>query len=548
MKEKSFFWIQTIVPLVLLVSLFLSPTVTNAQLWYDANWPYRKAITIDSTQVDATLTNFPLLVDISDTDLALDAQFDGADILFTGDDGATKLDHEIESYAAGDLVAWVKVPSLLSSPDTVIYLYYGNAGAPNQENPTGVWDANYVMVQHLEELSGPHNDSTSNLNNSNEVVVTNQTATGKINGADEFNGSTDYVRVPDDASLQFGVGSLTAEAWINPISVITDSGGARIVNNRGTGVGGSYAGWQFKIKNEAGSWRFSDTGIDDGALPYEPYEGSNTYPYNDLYQVVMVYDAVNVELRFYVDGQLDGSLSLTPPYGSITNSLPTVIGASIYDEGTLHGEDKQFFDGIIDEVRLSNEVRSAEWIQTGYTNQNNPSGFYLLGEEEVSDADEDGVPYDVDNCPNYPNGPLRGTCTEVVGVNWIVSTGQFCTVDADCGDSGKFCEKTQADNYPPGGNGIGDACDCEADFDCDSPGLDVDASNVEQFLWDFGRSLFNNPCSNDRFCFGDFTCDSDVDADDIPKLLEDFGRSLWENPCPTPPACVPADWCVYVDP
>ena len=48
-------------------------------------------------------------------------------------------------------------------------------------------------------------------------------------------------------------------------------------------------------------------------------------------------------------------------------------------------------------------------------------------------------------------------------------------MDADCGDSGKFCEKTQADNYPPGGNGIGDACDCEADFDCDSPGLDVDA-------------------------------------------------------------------------
>ena len=105
--------------------------------------------------------------------------------------------------------------------------------------------------------------------------------------------------------------------------------------------------------------------------------------------------------------------------------------------------------------------------------------------------------------------------------------------------------RSQADNYPPGGNGIGDACDCEADFDCDAPGLDVDATNLTQLLWDFGRSLFNDPCTNGRPCFGDFTCDSDVDADDISKLLEDFGRSLWDKSCPP---CVPADWCVYVDP
>ena len=119
---------------------------------------------------------------------------------------------------------------------------------------------------------------------------------------------------------------------------------------------------------------------------------------------------------FYVNGQLDGTRSLSP-HGSISNTLPTVIGASIYHEGNLHADDKQFFNGIIDEVRLSNGVRNAEWLQTSYTNQNNPSAFYLLGEEVVSDADEDGIPYDLDNCPNYPNGPLRGTCTEVVGVN-----------------------------------------------------------------------------------------------------------------------------------
>jgi hypothetical protein len=200
-------------------------------------------------------------------------------------------------------------------------------------------------------------------------------------------------------------------------------------------------------------------------------------------------------------------------------------------------------DGILDEVRVSDMVMGAEWIQTSYTNQNNPGAFYLLGDLEiVADADEDGVPDVLDNCLNYPNGPLQGTCTEAVGTNLIVRTGRFCTVDADC-DPGEFCEKTQADTYPPGGDGIGDACDCEGDFDCDAGGSDVDAINVEQFLWDFGRSLYRDPCIAVRPCYGDFNCDGNVDADDIPKLLEDFGRTIYINPCP---ACVrmPEDWCM----
>jgi hypothetical protein len=154
------------------------------------------------------------------------------------------------------------------------------------------------------------------------------------------------------------------------------------------------------------------------------------------------------------------------------------------------------------------------------------------------DTDGDSVPDSSDNCPNHPNGPSQGTCTAVIGVNRIVSTGQSCTVDADC-DPGEFCEKVQADNYPPGGNGIGDACDCEANFNCDT---NVDATDVAAFLADFGRSVFFNPCTNTLPCNGDFLCDVDVDADDVVKFLEDFGRSQFFDPCPS---CVAGPWCVY---
>ena len=50
----------------------------------------------------------------------------------------------------------------------------------------------------------------------------------------------------------------------------------------------------------------------------------------------------------------------------------------------------------------------------------------------------------------------------------------------------------QEDTYPPGGNSIGDACECEGDLDRDG---DVDADDVTKFLEDFGRNEFNNPCS-----------------------------------------------------
>ena len=108
------------------------------------------------------------------------------------------------------------------------------------------------------------------------------------------------------------------------------------------------------------------------------------------------------------------------------------------------------------------------------------------------DHDADGVADCLDNCPSDPN-------------------------------SG------QEDNYPPGGNGIGDACECEGDFDCDG---DVDADDVSTFLADFGRNTYNNPCTADNPCYGDFEQDEDVDADDVTKFLEDFGRNTYNNPCP----------------
>ena len=174
------------------------------------------------------------------------------------------------------------------------------------------------------------------------------------------------------------------------------------------------------------------------------------------------------------------------------------------------------------------------------------------------DVDGDGIGSVCDNCPITPNGPNLGTCMNQTWYDTVggecrqyedCETNEFCQLnqtDMDGDDIGDVCDNcpnnynpNQDDTYPPQGNGIGDACDCESDFDCDQ---DVDAVDVTTFLQHFGRSAYNRPCVNGDQCKGDFSCDGDVDANDVTVFLEDFGRSQYYKRCP---ACEVGNWCVY---
>lgn len=121
------------------VLFVILPALASAQGWYSGAWSYRKAITISSSQNSggSNLTNFPLLISVTDSNLAAAAQSSGNDILFTASDGVTKLSHEIETYTSsiGLLNAWVSVPSISPTTNTVIYMYYGNSSASSQQNP-----------------------------------------------------------------------------------------------------------------------------------------------------------------------------------------------------------------------------------------------------------------------------------------------------------------------------------------------------------------------------------------------------------------------------
>jgi len=127
-------------------------TIQSLPPWWDTDWQKRKTISIDPSQVAEDQTDFPILIDIVDSDLAGKAQPDGDDIVFVDED-TVKLSHEIEFYdsATGHLTAWVCLPYVSSSTFTTFHMYYDNSAAPNQEDPAAVWDTSYKLVLHLSE-------------------------------------------------------------------------------------------------------------------------------------------------------------------------------------------------------------------------------------------------------------------------------------------------------------------------------------------------------------------------------------------------------------
>ena len=191
------------------------------QAWFDQDWLFRKAVVVQSSQVTAVLTDFPVLINLaSDTELAADAQNDGDDIVFTASDGVTKLSHEIEKFvgATGELVAWVKAPYLSSGADTTIYMYYGNGTVGNQQDVANVWDTNFKGVWHLkEEQAGTGNlnlytDSSLPAYDGDDFVsATSQN--GQIDGGQEFDAADDYIDTGADDPLDI-TGPLTVSAWV----------------------------------------------------------------------------------------------------------------------------------------------------------------------------------------------------------------------------------------------------------------------------------------------------------------------------------------------
>jgi len=341
----------------------------DAGNWWNMNWSYRKLVTVNSSLVDGNLINFPILVNITDSDLASKAQDDGDDIAFVlYSDNSTKLNHEIELFngTTGELVAWVNVTSLSSAVDTKLWMYYGNSGCSNQQNPTGVWNSNYLAVWHMNLSSNTVYDSTSN-NNDGTNDGCEQVELGVAGYALDFvEANTDYVNIGAMNSIE-GKTYVTFEIYFKCDGTNSDD---MLIGRSNT----DYAPliWRDETASSSGRTNTMSFVVSTGT---RLELASNSLSDTNWHYFAGIFDGNNRQLRGYLDGSEDAN----SPVGGQVAAFPTTtadLWLGAWGNGYWH-------EGKMTEVRVSDVVRNASWISTTYNTIHSPTAFITIGEEEV---------------------------------------------------------------------------------------------------------------------------------------------------------------------
>lgn len=331
---------------------------------------YQRTLTV--TNASSTQSNFPVLVCFNVTQgngntcttatdlkassssgsiLTLNASSTPNDLIFSTSSLATTiLPFEIEGYSSttGELEAWVNMPTVANGQ--VLYMYYGKSGDSNHQNVNGTWASGYKSVQHLPNGSVLNlSDSTSNGNNGTNNGAT--ASTGQIDGASNFvAGSSQYIAT-GVTNFPTGNSPVTMEAWVNS----TGATSFQVINYYGSD-GTMNSVYLSDGENTNNTFSFSWFG--------GQFSQKSALPINTWHHVVGTWDGTTGTI--YVDGvaatgSSPGSLSLINSYDNIGR----------YSGGL-------YFDGKIDEIRMSNVAYSSNWILTEYNNQSNNATFWTV--------------------------------------------------------------------------------------------------------------------------------------------------------------------------
>ncbi|MEM9325576.1 MAG: DUF2341 domain-containing protein [Bacteroidota bacterium] len=366
---------DTLVTASLTASKFYRVMVTScgaepsSSIWIDvagdylAGYNYRKKIIFKGTEIVDSHTEFPLLVRLdADADLADGVQnSNGFDIVFTEADGTSVLSHELEFFdsSTGQLAAWVKT-SVTDDTNKEIYMYYGNAAILSDQSLANTWNSSYGGVWHLGD---DYDDGTSN--NNDAYLYTSSNTSGIIGDADDFDGAGAGVYIADNTSLDLTT-SFTLSVWFNPEDISGDEW-ERILTKSVLPAASPWNLYSLLVNGTTDQLRYqvvqSGVGSNNNSTTVLSESGG-------WYYGVLTYDGT--QLKLYVNGSEEQSDAYT---GSIdTNNVDLTIGRPAWNAN--------YFDGQIDEARVSNTAKSGGWIQTEYYNQRLGSSMMLLGAEE----------------------------------------------------------------------------------------------------------------------------------------------------------------------
>lgn len=357
---------------VLMVVLMIVPSA-NAQ-WLDG-WDHCINLTMDHDAVQSDQTNFPVTAFLNCSVINCTAtQANGEDsrIVNAGcGAGGEVIDYEIDFWnTTGVIPVTFNVSSLSSTSDTLYSFYHGNSSVSDAQNPSGVWDSNFVSRYDMHGEGTVLEDSVNNNNLTRQAADDPEILTGQIGMATNYDGGS-----PTNGATNSSGGpwpqpgdSMTYEMYVyaNAISQYD-----RFFARAGDGT--------------AGTILAVDSG---GIINYIVDDGSGIYRKTSSYTLsatTWTYLAATRESTTYLI--YGNGVSQSTAAGSnwfVNANNATSIGAQI----TSHTA----FDGMIDEFRVSKTARSAAWINTTYYSlSNNLITYGALQSESAGGSSFDAV-------------------------------------------------------------------------------------------------------------------------------------------------------------
>lgn len=337
------------------------------------SWNYKMQVSFSGYEKSGSLADFPALVVLSTglTDFAyddFDSPSDGADLRFTDSTETNEINYEIEDWDTnGESFVWVQVPSLSSNAS--IWVFWGRSGqsAPAYTTNGATWSNGFAGVWHLAETNitdettgGTHSDSTANNNDGTQQ--SNSAAAGVVSGGQLFDGSSDSIDCGNDTSLQI-TSDMTLSLWINVVSFASERGllskwgsSYNWVLQTSTGVPHTYFGV---------GWTSSASAVSTGQWSH----------------VAVVFDDSADTVAYYLNGQSQATPANT--------GNPGTGGNLFFGQ---NGSGGSWFDGRMDEGRMSSVTRSSDWIWAEHQNMASNSVFNSYG--SVLFVNETGTIYE----------------------------------------------------------------------------------------------------------------------------------------------------------
>ena len=364
------------------------------------------------TERTTALTNFPVLVVLSNNVGGSGFTFDdfvttnGLDLrFFTNLTDSTSLNYEIESWATGPGQAsyvWVQVPTVPADGSGSFWMKWGDPADSNRLACTtngAVWDADFQGVWHMSEPNA--RDSTANHNHGTSFnnTTTSNAVMGLAQHFDPLGGSTfACVQMPTGTALDsVQNNSYTLEAWFQPR---VDPPGDP---NAGLGAYGVVIkpGWHDGLVNQGTNANMGH--IVSGGAQYTAGGPCVAGVYHHLVGTV---DRPAGIVTLYMDGKPGVQANFPPnsaPYTSFSG--PWRIGSAWTQTGAWAWP----ADGNIDEVRISDIARSADWAWASYMSQASNNVLLSYGSAGVA-----GRPTIANQSPNdvmVGSATLNGSLT-----------------------------------------------------------------------------------------------------------------------------------------